>query len=137
MVYPILSIYFFVPAPEIGGCVCRALEHFTTLQFAEGVGFEPTVPFSTSVFKTDAIDQLCHPSCWVTNGNRTRDNLNHNQALYLLSYRHHKIFVVPQGFEPRLSGPKPLVLPLHHRTLSCGSGGIRTPNVDDHRFTVC
>lgn len=29
---------------------------------AEGVGFEPTVPFETSVFKTDAIDQLCHPS---------------------------------------------------------------------------
>ena len=27
-------------------------------------------------------------------------------------------FVILQGFEPRLSGPKPLVLPLHHRTIT-------------------
>ena len=26
-------------------------------------------------------------------------------------------YVILQGFEPRLSGPKPLVLPLHHRTI--------------------
>lgn len=26
------------------------------------------------------------------------------------------VLVVPQGFEPRLDGPKPSVLPLHHGT---------------------
>ena len=30
-------------------------------KLAEGVGFEPTVPFSTSVFKTDAIDHSTTP----------------------------------------------------------------------------
>ena len=29
---------------------------------AEGVGFEPTDPCRSSVFKTDALDQLCDPS---------------------------------------------------------------------------
>ena len=29
---------------------------------AEGVGFEPTDPCGSPVFKTGAIDQLCHPS---------------------------------------------------------------------------
>ena len=29
----------------------------------------------------------------VTNGNRTRDNLDHNQALYQLSYSHHMLRV--------------------------------------------
>ncbi len=29
---------------------------------AEREGFEPSVPFSTLVFKTSAIDQLCHLS---------------------------------------------------------------------------
>ena len=27
-----------------------------------------------------------------------------------------KKMAVPQGFEPQLNGPKPLVLPLHHGT---------------------
>ena len=38
------------------------LHEATVLTIAERVGFEPTVPFRTSVFKTDAIDQLCHLS---------------------------------------------------------------------------
>ncbi len=32
---------------------------------ADRVGFEPTVPFGTSDFKSDAIDQLCHLSVLV------------------------------------------------------------------------
>jgi hypothetical protein len=31
-------------------------------KMADRVGFEPTVPFGTSDFKSDAIDQLCHLS---------------------------------------------------------------------------
>jgi hypothetical protein len=29
---------------------------------AEGVGFEPTDPCGSPVFKTGALNQLCHPS---------------------------------------------------------------------------
>jgi hypothetical protein len=41
------------------GCirVCRS-----TLRVAEGVGFEPTRPFSLVIFETTALDQLCDPS---------------------------------------------------------------------------
>ena len=31
-------------------------------QVAEGVGFEPTRPFSLVIFETTALDQLCDPS---------------------------------------------------------------------------
>ena len=32
------------------------------IHFAEAVGFEPTEPFGSLVFKTSAIDQLCQTS---------------------------------------------------------------------------
>ena len=32
------------------------------MHFAEAVGFEPTEPFGSLVFKTSAIDQLCQTS---------------------------------------------------------------------------
>jgi len=59
----------------------------------EDVGFEPTGPFRPLVFKTSAIDHSANLPVWVINGNRTRDNLNHNQALYQLSYNHHMLRV--------------------------------------------
>ena len=31
-------------------------------EMAEGVGFEPTDPCGSPVFKTGALNQLCHPS---------------------------------------------------------------------------
>ena len=34
-----------------------------------------------------------------------------------------RIFVTPEGFEPPLSGPKPLVLPLDERVIYCCGGG--------------
>jgi hypothetical protein len=39
----------------------------------------------------------------VDDGDRTRDNKNHNLALYQLSYAHHKM-ARPAGFEPATLG---------------------------------
>ena len=93
---PIFITYFFFSAPVTGGCVCRAyaFHHLTILEkkqdlhseqrsscskrpkyrmtcgyfsFAEGVGFEPTDLLQSTVFKTVAIDQLCHPSYFFIN----------------------------------------------------------------------
>ena len=35
------------------------------IYFAEAVGFEPTEPFGSPVFKTSAIDQLCQTSNYI------------------------------------------------------------------------
>ena len=35
------------------------------IYFAEAVGFEPTEPFGSLVFKTSAIDQLCQTSNYI------------------------------------------------------------------------
>ena len=48
---------------------------------------------------------------------------------------------VLSGFEPEITEPKSVVLPLHHKT-KCGIGGIRTPNVErrmiySHRSNRC
>lgn len=36
----------------------------------------------SSGFSVQCNDHICHSSFWVKDGDRTRDNLNHNQALY-------------------------------------------------------
>ena len=51
---------------------------------AEGVGLEPTIPFSTTAFQEQLLIQPDAFHCYV----------------------------FPQGFEPRSSGSKPDVLPL-------------------------
>jgi hypothetical protein len=43
------------------------------------------------------------PEYGVDDGDRTRDNKNHNLALYQLSYAHHKM-ARPAGFEPATLG---------------------------------
>ena len=64
--------------------------------FAEREGFEPPVPLSTSVFKTDAIDHsaispkrkgmsILSPSLCTPSGARTLDPLIKSQLLYQLS----------------------------------------------------
>ena len=40
----------------------------------------------------------------VTDGDRTRDNRNHNPGLYQLSYGHHQGVARPAGFEPATDG---------------------------------
>ena len=44
--------------------------------------------------------------------------------------------VVPQGFEPQISGPKPDVLPLHQRTIYVGAIGLEPMNSNEGGFTV-
>ena len=37
---------------------------------------------------------------------------------YTNIFLYFQINVAPQGFEPQLNGPKPFVLPLHHRPIT-------------------
>ena len=95
------------------------------------------------VFKTSAIDQLCqtsmvcdsweirtrvnrmkicHPGpsrwtdhVWEFDRFRTCDHQTHKLALYQLSYKLH--VVAPEGIEPSLTEPKPVVLLLYHRAI--------------------
>ena len=46
-------------------------------------------------------------------------------SCYIIPFRYYDFFVTSQGFEPRLSGPKPLVLPLDEEVI-CRCKWIRT-----------
>ena len=79
-----LSVY---PCVTVLPAYCSTLFRFFII--AEDVGFEPTEPLSSHVFKTCAFD--------------------HSANLPIL--------VVPLGLEPRMTVPKTVVLPLHHGTI--------------------
>ena len=53
---------------------------------AEDVGFEPTVPCGTLVFKTSAFDHSANLPSGASRRTRTADHLITNQKLYQLSY---------------------------------------------------
>ena len=53
---------------------------------AEGVGFEPTVPFGITGFQDQLLKPLGHPSIFGDpSATRTRDTLIKSQVLYRLS----------------------------------------------------
>ena len=112
-------------------CLKRSLS-YVELQ----VGFEPTTCSLQGSCTTTVL--LKH---WEFDGDRTHDHQSHNLALYQLSYKLHInsrwirtttsrteiwhatnytmelfiLLVAPEGIEPSLTGPKPVVLPLYHR----------------------
>ena len=90
---------------------------------------------------------------------RTCDHQSHNLVLYQLSYKLHitysrwirtttsrteiwyatnytmeQCLVAPEGVEPSLTEPKPVVLPLYHRAVSCSGGRTRTYGVKRQRI---
>ena len=74
---------------------------------AEGVGFEPTVGFPTSVFKTDAIDHSATPPVRVADGDLQRLGQSFKQNPFkkiefshLLPTRRSQ-FIAPQKNRPR------------------------------------
>ena len=79
------------------------------------------------------IELLCSTGREGSNSYGQNENLDrfrscdlqiHNLTLYLLSYKLH--FVAPEGVEPSLTEPKPVVLPLYHRAMFRTDGGTRT-----------
>ena len=95
-------------------------------------------------------------------GVRTHDHQSHNLALYQLSYKLHInsrwirtttsrteiwhatnytmelfiLLVAPEGIEPSLTGPKPVVLPLYHRASWVREVGLEPTKSSDSGFTV-
>lgn len=61
-------------------------------------------------------------------GARTHNHQSHNLARYQLRNKLH--IVAPEGIEPSLTEPKPVVLPLYHRANLCRSGRTRTSEVE-------
>ena len=82
------------------------------------------------------------PEYGVDDGDRTRDNKNHNLALYQLSYAHHKM-ARPAGFEPatlglayqlRLSTPQPGVCGLDYLFTISGVARIVSTEPSENRL---
>jgi len=108
-----LGLYTTVPSNQrMLSSVLDLSATVTPYAVSDAAGFEPT-PFLfkkklevTLNFTTDLLRGL---------GSNQRPQGYEPCELPLLLPRN--ICVVPQGFEPRFSGSKPDVLPLHHRTL--------------------
>ena len=64
---------------------------------------------------------------WEFDRIRTCVNKSHNLAPEPLGHKLH--IVAPEGVEPSLAEPKPAVLPLYHRAVSCSGGRTRTYEV--------
>ena len=104
---------------------------------AESEGFEPPVPFSTSVFKTDALDHSANsPKSHLSESNQQPidyksialpielrwlnprffiENLGGNSFVQHLTQPKH--FVEASRLELKIEEPKSSVLPLHHASI--------------------
>ena len=86
--------------------------------------------------------KICHPGAsrwtdhvWEFDRFRTCDHQTHKLALYQLSYKLH--VVAPEGIEPSLTEPKPVVLPLYHRArYFVREVGLEPTKSLDNGFTV-
>ncbi len=92
----------------------------------EREGFEPSIPLQVRQLSRLLV-LATHPPflIWVTSENRTHDTRNHNPLLYQLSYSYH--FGCPTRVRTStLLDQNQTCCQLHHRTLYCRIGRIRT-----------
>ena len=64
----------------------------------------------------------------------TRTTTSRTEIWYATNYTMEQCLVAPEGVEPSLTEPKPVVLPLYHRAVSCSGGRTRTYGVKRQRI---